>query len=718
LSVIRWRVELEESMTKRSIFAELDPMFHPRSVALIGASGKPGKVGRVLMDRFLETGFQEFYPVNPAEQEILGVKAYRAINDIPGPVDMAIVLTPTDATLTAVEECAAKGVKTIVITSAGFGETSPKGKELEQEMVRAARQGGARIIGPNCVGIFCPASRLPYPLPAPFQSGSVGVISQSGFFADYLTQVASSNGIGFSKAISCGNESDLTATDFLEYLGEDPETKLIIGYLEGIKDGKRFHALIQEISREKPIILWKGGRTEAGARAAVSHTGAMAGSGAVWEGVFRQAGVISVKSFEEALDCLYAFHLQPLPKGRRVGIVSGPGGTAVGTTDMCLDLGLAVPRFSRRARERLRETLPPVINAINNPVDLTLASLVTPRVTGDAIRILLEEESVDMLLVVAVIGGELLRGIIAEAIAASEKKKPVVVTIMAENMQSVVQDVPLFLRSGISVYSDAARAAKALARLVERAQFRARRRGALRDETVRRRSEKAKRARDLDVITKALQEGRTTLSEHESKACLRAYGIPVTKESEVRDGRTFREALARIGFPCVVKASGPAVSHKTERGLVCLDIRTKQEAINAFTQIKKRAGANSGSILVQEMVHGARELMIGLTRDAQFGPCVTFGLGGIFTEVLKDISLRVAPITKRDALEMIEEARARHLLGAYRGMPAADIDKLAEILVRVGEMGMEQAHIKEIDINPIIVSGTKPVAVDALVVLE
>jgi acetate---CoA ligase (ADP-forming) len=715
LSVIRWKVELEEKMTKRSIFAELDPMFHPRSVALIGASGKPGKVGRVLMDRFLETGFQEFYPVNPVEKEILGAKTYRAIGEIPGSVDMAIVLTPTDATLTAVEECAAKGVKTIVITSAGFGETGPKGKEVEQEMVRAARQGGARIIGPNCVGIYCPASRLPYPLPASFEPGSVGVVSQSGFFADYLTQVASANGIGFSKAISCGNESDLTAIDFLEYLGEDPETKLIIGYLEGIKDGKRFHALIQKITRKKPIILWKGGRTEAGARAAVSHTGAMAGSGVVWEGVFKQAGVVSVKSFEEALDCLYAFHLQPLPKGRRVGIVSGPGGTAVGTTDMCLDLGLAVPRFSRRARERLRETLPPVINAISNPVDLTLASLVTPRVTGDAIRILLDEESVDMLLVVAVIGGEQLRDIIAEAIAAGKKKKPVVATIMAESMQSVVQNAPLFLRSGISVYSDAARAAKALERLAEYAQFRARRRTQRGQAS--RKTEKRTRARDLEVIGKVLQEGRTTLSEHESKACLRVYGIPVTREKEVDDVRAFREAVAKIGFPCVIKASGPAVSHKTEQGLVHVDIRSRQEAMNAFTHIKKRAGAKGSSILVQEMVRGARELMVGLTRDAQFGPCVTFGLGGVFTEVLKDVSLRVAPITKQDALEMIEEVRARHLLGAYRGMPAVDVNTLIEIIVRVGEMGIEQPHIKEIDINPLIISGTKPVAVDALIVL-
>jgi acetyl-CoA synthetase (ADP-forming) len=289
---------------------------------------------------------------------------------------------------------------------------------------------------------------------------------------------------------------------------------------------------------------------------------------------------------------------------------------------------------------------------------------------------------------------------------------------MAESMQSVVRDVPLFLKSGISVYSDAARAAKALARLAERAQFRTRRRGVLRDETAWRKRGKVKRANALDVIKKALREGRTTLSEHESKACLRAYGIPVTREREVHDRRTFRDALAKIGFPCVIKASGPAVSHKTEQGLVHLDIRTRQEAVNAFKEIKKKAGAKESSVLIQEMVHGARELMIGLFRDAQFGPCVTFGLGGIFTEALKDISLRVAPITRQDALEMIEEAKARQLLGAFRGMPAADMDKLVEILVRVGDVGIEQPRIKEVDINPLIVAGTRPVAVDALIVLQ
>jgi acetate---CoA ligase (ADP-forming) len=461
-------------MPGATVHAELDRIFHPRSVALLGASNKQGKIGRVLMERFLEMGFHELYPVNPGESEILGVKAYRTIADIPGPVDLAIIVTPTDLVPAAVKECASKKVRAIVITTSGFAETGEKGKELEQEMVRIARKSGTRIIGPNCVGIYCPSSRLPFPLGPGKESGSVGMVSQSGFFADFLTLTATANGIAFSKAVSCGNESDLNATDFLEYLGEDPETKTIVSYVEGMKDGTRFCRASKEISKKKPIILWKGGRTGAGAKAAVSHTGALAGSGRVWEGALRQAGVISVKSFEEALDGLYAFHLQPLPEGRRVGIVSGPGGMAVGTTDTCLDLGLEVPALSTHTIERLRKALPPVGGSVNNPIDLSLASLVAPTVYRDAIRIVAEDEGIDMLLVIAVIGGKLLHDLILEATSHIRAKKPIVVALMAGPMQSVAQDFPLLLGSGISVYPDAARAARALAMLREHAQFRAR----------------------------------------------------------------------------------------------------------------------------------------------------------------------------------------------------------------------------------------------------
>jgi acyl-CoA synthetase (NDP forming) len=442
----------------------------------------------------------------------------------------------------------------------------------------------------------------------------------------------------------------------------------------------------------------------------------LAGSRRVWEGALRQAGVISVASFEEALDCLYAFHLQPLPKGRRVGIISGPGGTAVSTTDRCLELGLEVPQFSRRTTEKLHKTMPLTGGSINNPIDLSLASMVAPHVVRDALRIAADDENIDMLLVITVVGGERFRDLILEAMGEVKRRKPLAVTVMAGDMQSVARDFPLLLTSGISVYSDAVRAAKALARLSEYAGYR-RRPSVPARRNVDRQRDRTPSARGIGVIDKALKQGRTILSERESKDVLRTYAIPVTREKEIHDEQALREALREIGFPAVIKACGPNVTHKTERGLVHLDARNQREAGAAFKQIINEVKAAGGSVLVQEMIKGSRELVAGFVRDEQFGPCVMFGLGGIYTEILQDIVFRVAPIEKAEALEMIDEMKARKILDAFRTMPATDIDQLADILVKVGNIGLEQSAIKEIDINPIIVSRDGPVAVDALILL-
>jgi acetyltransferase len=548
------------------------------------------------------------------------------------------------------------------------------------------------------------------------KSGSVGLVSQSGFFADYVTQRTTANGINFSKAVSCGNEADLTATDFIEYLGEDPETEIIVAYLEGAKDGRRFYNVCKDVSKKKPLIVWKGGMTEGGARAALSHTGAMAGSRSIWEGLMRQAGIVSVRSFEEVLDSLRAFRLQPLPKGKRVGIVSAPGGTAVATTDICLELGLEVPKFSTRTIEKLRKAMPPVGGSINNPIDLSLASAVNPQIHGDAVRILAEEDDVDMILLIAIAAGELLRDIVLEATADLKAKKPLAVTVMAGTDESIGRDFPLLLSSGISVYSDAARAAKALSRMWEYARFRMHSLAMV--EFTRERDVAATSGRDVEVIDKGLREGRTVLSEHESKEVLRAYGIPVTKERETQDEREFRKALEEIGFPLVIKASAPALAHKTEQDLVYLDIRNEQEAMAAFTQITAKLKGEKTAILVQEMIRGSRELMVGLSRDEQFGPCVMFGLGGLFTEIFKDYAFRVAPLDKQEALDMIHDIRARSIMGPFRGMLAADADRIVDILVKVGAIGVDHPDIRELDINPVLLSDGKPVAVDALIVLD
>lgn len=455
-------------MTQRKILEELDPIMHPRSVALIGASAKEGKVGRIFMDRFLDTGYQELYPINPGADEILGIKAYPSVKEVPGPVDMAVILTPPFAVMDMVKECTEKGVKGVVINSAGIGEEGEKGKELEREMVQNARAGGTRVIGPNCLGIYCPSAKLPFPLPASMESGKVGVVSQSGSMADHLAIVATKNGIRFSKAISCGNECDLNALDFLEYLGEDPETEVIVAYLEGIRDGREFNRLAKEISRKKPIILWKTGTSEAGARAAASHTGALAGSAAVWEGVLKGAGIVSVKSYEDILDTLYMFYHQPFPSGNRVAIITGPGGPAVGATDSFLEMGFEVPRLCEETKEKLQKILPPAGASADNPVDLTLASLVNPGLNKEVVRVLSQDKDIDMMLVISS-GGEGFQRAIVEA--GKETNKPLAVAILTP-LDSVIRDAKVIMGSGIPVYSDPRRAAKALARLADYAEFR------------------------------------------------------------------------------------------------------------------------------------------------------------------------------------------------------------------------------------------------------
>jgi len=455
-------------MKEKNILAELDLLFHPRSVAILGASGKEGKVGRLFMERFIETGFQKLYPVNLRESEILGIKAYPTITDIPGPVDLALILTPPAAVIAAIKECVSKGVKGIIITTAGFGERGEKGKELEGEIARIARDGGARVVGPNCIGIYCPSSRLPFPMGPGRESGPVGVVSQSGSFADHLTVAATTNGIRFSKAISCGNECDLNAIDFLEYLGEDSETRIIAAYLEGMKDGRQFYYLARNISKKKPMIVWKCGTTEAGARAAASHTGALAGSGPIWNGVLRQAGIISVNSLEEMLDCLYALYFQPLPRGRKVGIITGPGGPAVGTTDACLELGLEVPQFCKETKEKLLKVVPPVGTSVDNPVDMSIAAAVASDIYGDVIRILGQDENIDMLLVIGS-GGKQFDNAIMEGMR--ELRKPLAVAIIIP-LELVLQDFRLLQGSSVPVYTDPRRAANALSKLADYVELR------------------------------------------------------------------------------------------------------------------------------------------------------------------------------------------------------------------------------------------------------
>ncbi|HLA81575.1 MAG TPA: CoA-binding protein [Thermoleophilia bacterium] len=451
---------------------QLSQIFNAEAVALVGASDKEGSFGRLFLEGLRDAGCRRIYPVNPKREEILGFKAFPSISAVPDPLDVAILLTPPESVLGLVKECVQSKVKGAVVFASGFGELGAEGKELEQEIGRIGREGGTRIIGPNCLGFFNPkVGVITYPQVlmkgTPTEPGSVGGFSQSGSFLDYLVWFLASKGLRFSTVVSCGNECDLAAEDYLEYLGQDGQTKTIVAYMEGVKDGRRFFEVAREVGRKKPIILWKGGSSEQGARAAASHTGALAGSANVWNAMFRQTGIVDVTSVEEVVDCAVAFNYLPLPKGRRVAIITGQGGTGVGTADNCWAMGLELPRLSEDTASRLRAVLPPVGTSVGNPTDTGVASLLDPGLYAKAIEIVAEDESIDMILVISTPVQACLENV---AKAATSIGKPLAVSVFA--LPESEPEIYTFLSDkGVAAYPDPKRAVYALSRMAEYATF-------------------------------------------------------------------------------------------------------------------------------------------------------------------------------------------------------------------------------------------------------
>ena len=451
---------------------QLEGICNAESVALVGASDKPGSFGRLFLEGLRDAGCRRIYPVNPKRDEILGFKAYPSISDVPDEIDLAILLTPTGVVLDLVKECVANKVKGAVVFASGFGELGPEGKELEREIGRIGREGGTRVVGPNCIGIFNPAAGvITYPQVLmkgiPSEPGSVGGFSQSGSFVDYLVWFLAEKGLRFSTIVSCGNECDLAAEDYLEYFGADEQTRTIVAYMEGVKDGRRFFEVAREVARRKPVILWKGGMSEQGARAAASHTGKLAGSEAIWRAMFKQTGIIDVTSVAEVVDCAVAFHFLPLPRGRRVAVIGGQGGTGVATADNCYALGLELPGLSDRTVSRLREVLPPVGTSVGNPTDTGVASLLDPSLYEKAIEIVAEDEGIDMILVISTPVPECLEHVAAAALAID---KPLAVSVYALP-ESEPEIYATLAAKGVAAYPDPKRAAYVLARMAEYAAF-------------------------------------------------------------------------------------------------------------------------------------------------------------------------------------------------------------------------------------------------------
>jgi len=453
------------------LYTELERIFHPRGVAIIGASNRPGNLGGFFLGGFLNQGFDrnQLYAVHPKEKEVAGVAAYPSVQAIPHNIDLALVFSPRDSVKGVVSDCVAKGVKGIIICTSGFAENGAEGLKLQEEIVAIARAGGARIIGPNCVGIYCPESKLiNYAGWMPQESGPVGMFSHSGSMTVSMPVASAMTGMHFSKVISCGNECDLNAADFLEYFGRDPNTGIIIGYIEGVKDGRRFFRAAREVSKTKPILLWKGGTSEFGARSAASHTGALAVKAQAWDAFCRQAGIVRVDCEDDMLDYLQAFYYLPRPRGNRAAILSATGGLGVAIADACAEYGLEVAKLSQRTREHLRQIVPSIGTCIDNPVDLGMMSSFNIQMGIDTVRALAQDDGVDM--IIKTVGTSNLDQVSREFEALAGFDKPMVY-IFSRAMMALLKELKPV--RGVAIFSTGRRAVQVMSKMLEYERYRA-----------------------------------------------------------------------------------------------------------------------------------------------------------------------------------------------------------------------------------------------------
>jgi len=694
----------------------LEAFFRPSAIAVIGASRDPEKLGYAVLSNLKEGGFPgTLYPVNPKAQEILGLRAYPSVLDIPGPVDLVVIVIPYPLVPGILEQCGQKGVPAAVVISAGFREAGREGLERERELVEIARRYGIRLIGPNCLGVIDTGT----PLNATFAAGMppagpMAFMSQSGALGTAVLDMALAGEIGFSRFVSLGNKADVDEVDLLEAWEDDPDSRVILIYVEGLPDGQRFMEVARRVTRKKPVVAVKSGVTRAGSRAVSSHTGSLAGSEAAYRAAFRQAGVIRADSMERLFDYARAFAYQPLPAGDRVAIVTNAGGPGILATDALEHAGLQLARLQRETIEALMADLPGAASAAN-PVDV-LGDALADRYEH-ALRLVLDDPGVDAVIVIvtpqAMTQIEETAHIVGRT--AQETQKPVLGCFMGE--ARIRAGIEILRQYGVPNYPFPERAAAALAAMVAYRRER--------DRTV-----DAPQRFEVDqeavrkVLDQARAEGRVSIGDAEARSILEAYGFPIPPSRLAATPEEAIEAAEEMGYPVVLKVASPDILHKTDVGGVKLNLRSAEDVRDAFDLIVYRAsryvpGARIWGCLVQRMVSGGREVLIGMSRDPQFGPLVAFGLGGIYVEVLKDVVFRVAPFSRREAEEMIREIRSYPLLEGVRGEPPADHQAMVDALCRVSQLVTDFPEIVELDINPLMVfeEGRGAMALDMRLVL-
>ncbi|HWP37052.1 MAG TPA: acetate--CoA ligase family protein [Gemmatimonadales bacterium] len=702
----------------------LDPILRPRSIAVIGASRQPNTIGWHILDNLLRAGFQgPVYPVNPKATAIHSIPAYPTVQAIGAPVDLAVIVVPKEHVLQVAEQCLEAGVRGLVVISAGFREVGGAGIERERQLLDLVRRHGVRMVGPNCMGVMNTAEDVRMNAtfaPSTPPRGPVAFMSQSGAMGLSVLDYAESLNIGISMFVSAGNKADLSGNDFLEYWRDDPATNVILMYLENFGNPARFVELARGITRTKPICVVKSGRTGAGARAAASHTGALAGTELATEAIIAQSGAIRAHTVEDLFDLAMAFANQPLPEGNRVAVVTNAGGPGIILADACEANGLSVVPLAAETQARLRARLPEEAS-VGNPVDLIASA--TPASYEFALSAVFGDPNVDAAIAAFVPPLGIQAKDVAEAIVrvnAQYPHKPLLAVLMG--LQGLPAGLAQLHEANVPAYIFPESAARALGAMWLQRQRRDRPEGRIP-------SFKTDDAAVESILDAAARAGQTRLSEPDALRVLEAYDIPVSPWTFV--SQTGGESLAsaasaaarKLGFPVAIKIVSPEIVHKTDVGGVVLDLDSEEAVGRAVRSMIRRASPAAAErsridgILVQQMAPKGRETIVGLTRMPRVGPLVMFGLGGVYVEVLRDVVLRLAPLRDCDAEEMIREVKMHRLLAGVRGEPPRDLKALTTTLLRVSQLAQRHPRIAELDINPLLSLEKGAVAVDARVQL-
>ena len=689
--------------------ASVARLLRPRSIAVIGAGHRAGSIGHELFVNLLRHGFNgPVYPVNRTARSVASVRAWPSITDVPDDVDVAVLAVPPDEVLDVVEQCARKRVKGLIVISGGFAEVGEEGAALERAAIAAARGAGMRVIGPNCIGIV--NTNPDIGMNATFadiapRRGPVGFLSQSGALGVAVLAAAARTGLGVSTFVSVGNKADISGNDLLQYWEDDPDTDVVLLYLESFGNPRKFSRLARRVSRLKPIVAVKSGRTEIGIRSASSHTAALASSDRSVDALFRQTGVIRVATLQAMLDVAQVLAGQPLPAGPCVAIVGNSGGPGILAADACADAGLDVPVLDTETRTTLAGILSPNA-ALGNPIDMTASAGAAEYAA--ALAVLLDDPAIDAVIVIFTPTVVAVADTIAEAVAAVavSASKPIVANFLATPTPPLAlveadRPVPYF-----AAVEEAVAALGAAARYAEWRR---------RPEGTRPHCDPEARSSGHTITARALAEspdGRW-LDASEVEAMLSAYGIPTVPTTEVGSLAEAVAAAGTIDGPVALKAAGDTIIHKTDVGGVALDLVGPGAVSAAYQRMAASLGDAMTGAVVQPMADPGIETIIGISQDPAFGPLVMFGLGGIAAELLGDVSFRVAPLTDLDAAELIREPRSSPLLFGYRNADPANVDALAELLGRVGVLADEQPDIAELDLNPVCVSIRSALVLDA-----